>query len=285
MRLLAFLLLPLLAAPALAQNYPEPPDTGIADLAALIDDETEAALAGEIAQLEDEHGVEIAVVTLSSRADYADETQDIRQYTDALFDQWGVGSAEDNDGILLAVYAGDNNLFVSLGDGYTQEDGEVVEDIIDNTIVPRFRAGDFNGGIADGTRALIARVATPPAPDAASVESAATEEAEGGGGGLWWLLALLGIPIAGFWYAGRRSAAKLAATPCSVCGKTGLTRERVTVKEPTVKDEGLGETRLTCPHCGNVDRDSYTIGKLDPPEPDGEFKGGKSGDEGAAGKW
>ena len=80
--------------------------------------------------------------------------------------------------------------------------------------------------------------------------------------------------------------------PCPSCGKTGLTRTSVVIAEATEKAEGRGETRTTCPHCGDVTAVPYTIAKKDRTEaakaaPKGPAPGGKDKGQGgsASGSW
>ena len=105
-----------------------------------------------------------------------------------------------------------------------------------------------------------------------------------GGNGLWYLLGGIGAVIAGLIGWGRVKAARLAATPCSSCGKTELSRERVVLNDATLEEEGDGEIRTICGACGHTTAEPFTISKKSPPKED-SFDGGKSDGGGASGKW
>jgi uncharacterized protein len=151
--------------------------------------------------------------------------------------------------------------------------------IITEAILPEFAADNPVAGLRAGVEAVAERVltvaASSPAPEAGEAG-----EAGGGSGILYYLgggvVALIGLVT----LLNRRSAAKLAATPCPACGKTSLTRERVTLVQPSPTAEGRGETRTTCSACGHMTAERFAIPKLEAkPEPE-KGKGGS-----AKGQW
>ena len=93
------------------------------------------------------------------------------------------------------------------------------------------------------------------------------------------------VAIGGIIGLNKRAKAKLAATPCPNCGKTGtLSKESVTLTAATLDAPGEGERRTICAACGHVEAAPYTIAQLKPDEKP-EFSGGKSEGGGATGKW
>jgi uncharacterized protein len=83
-----------------------------------------------------------------------------------LYDEWGIGAKDYNYGILLLVSKGDRKARIELGAGWTRERDAASKNIMERDIVPRFKQGDYSGGILAGVRQLdsLARVASGPAP-------------------------------------------------------------------------------------------------------------------------
>ena len=108
---------------------------------------------------------------------------------------------------------------------------------------------------------------TAPAPEATPAARSPDAE-EGGGNILLWIGGGIAALVALVVGANRRAAAKLASTPCPSCGKTGLTRERVTLRDATEYSAGHGEVRTACPHCGNVETEPFTIRQREVDKPD-----------------
>ncbi|HEX6200567.1 MAG TPA: TPM domain-containing protein, partial [Thermoanaerobaculia bacterium] len=70
-----------------------------------------------------------------------------------LFDHWGVGDAERNDGVLLFLSVGDRAAEIVLGAGVDDPRRQAASDrIMQSVMVPRFRQGDLAGGLVDGAR-------------------------------------------------------------------------------------------------------------------------------------
>jgi len=181
--------------------------------------------------------------------------------------------------IMFLVFRDDRLLRVETGTGYDENKQEIAQNIISDVIIPEFQNGKFEAGIENGVNALaIQMTATDAAP--------ASGENAGGGNMLYYILGGIAALIAAVVGINRRNAAKLAATPCASCGKTGtLRKENVTIVEATQEAEGKGERRTICSDCGHTTAEPYTISKARPADDKPEFKGGKSDGGGATGKW
>lgn len=116
----------------------------------------------------------IIVVTIESMAQHGGAGLRIETFARLLFDQWGIGPAKVGDthwnyGILLLVSRQDRKSRIELGAGWRHDKDVAAQKIMDALIIPRFRAGDFTGGIVAGVNALdkMARdlqLPTPPRP-------------------------------------------------------------------------------------------------------------------------
>jgi uncharacterized protein len=138
----------------------------------------------------------IIVVTINSMADHGGGGMRIETFARLLFDQWGIGVAKINGqdwntGILLLVSKGDRKARIELG-GYWRHDNDVqCDQIMEQMIIPRFKDGDFSGGIVAGVEALdkMARGLTLPSKSGPSSRSA------GHGWPLWATAIALGLAV------------------------------------------------------------------------------------------
>jgi uncharacterized protein len=80
----------------------------------------------------------------------------IEEYAERVFRTWKLGSAERDNGVLLLVSTGDRRLRIEVGYGLEERltDG-AAGSIIRTAIAPRFKAGDYDGGVEDGVRAIV----------------------------------------------------------------------------------------------------------------------------------
>lgn len=191
----AFLLL-LAAAPLAARGQapaPVPKLSGrVVDLTGTLAAADRQAIAAKLAAFEQAKGSQVAVLVVPS---LGDET--IEEFATRVTDAWRLGRAGVDDGVLFVVAMKERRLRIQTGRGVqgTLTDA-LSKRIISELVTPRFRAGDFPGGIHAGVDAILKAIegeALPaPAPPAA--------KAKGGGGTsgadfLW--LSLMAVPVAG----------------------------------------------------------------------------------------
>lgn len=130
-------------------------DGWVTDMADILSSETEDKINRLIDNLERADGTEIAVVTVSETAPAASP----KAFATELFNYWGIGKAEANNGILFLISEGDNRVEIETGYGILERlSNEQVAAIIDNKILPQYRQGDFDKGTIDGTQALVERL-------------------------------------------------------------------------------------------------------------------------------
>jgi uncharacterized protein len=167
----------LFASPLAAQpQFPEL--TGrVVDNADLLSPEEEAALTAKLEALETQSQRQLVVATVPDLQGY-----DISDYGYQLGRAWGLGDKERNDGALLLVAPNDRKVRIEVGyglEGYLTDALSAL--IIQNQILPRFRDGDFPGGIEAGTDAIIAQLQLPP-EEAAKIAAEAGKARESDGG-------------------------------------------------------------------------------------------------------
>ncbi len=150
---LAALLLP---NAAWAQTFPQL--TGrVVDGANVIPADERARLDQKLAALEAQSHRQVVVVTLPDLQGY-----DISDYGYQLGRHWGIGSKDKNDGALLIVAPKERRVRIEVGYGLEPvlTDG-LSSLIVQQQIVPRFKAGDMAGGIEAGTDAIIQQLTLP----------------------------------------------------------------------------------------------------------------------------
>ncbi|WP_246658871.1 YgcG family protein [Mesorhizobium sp. J18] len=148
--LLCLHMLVLLAAHSIAAELPAL--TGrVVDNAGIIDTETERALTAKLEAFETRSSDQIVIATIDSL-----EGEAIESYANRLFRAWGLGQAGEDNGILLLVTVADRRMRIEVGYGLEGTLTDLHSKlIIENTMVPAFRAGDFAGGISEAVDDII----------------------------------------------------------------------------------------------------------------------------------
>ncbi|HMO68630.1 MAG TPA: TPM domain-containing protein [Novosphingobium sp.] len=208
-RLIAWLVLlaALAASPARAVSYPPAPDGPVLDQAGLIPDAQEAALDARLREYAQRTGRVIVIATVPSL-----EGETIEIYAVKLFEAWGIGGKESDQGLLLLVAPNERKVRIEVGYGLHQFVTDALSGrIIRNAITPRFREGDMAGGIEAGVSELIAQLDRTPEDAKAIAEAAAAAEAQQGGGeatiggAIFWIFLILFFVFV-FHGGGRRRA-------------------------------------------------------------------------------
>jgi uncharacterized protein len=142
MALLALLVL-LLAGPSAALDFPVLSGR-VVDEAGILDLATRTALTDKLAALEAKTSDQLVVVTLKSL-----QGTSIEDFGVELGRRWKVGQKDKNNGVVLIVAPSERKVRIEVGYGLEGTLTDAVSRlIIENAIVPRFRAGDFPGGIS-----------------------------------------------------------------------------------------------------------------------------------------
>lgn len=151
----AILLLCVLCLPLHAAESPEfPALTGrVVDAADILSTNTERALTAELAGYEQASGgTQVVVATVPSLGGRA-----IEDYGYQLGRHWGIGQAGEDTGALLIIAPQERLVRIEVGYGLEGRLTDAVSwDIIQGRILPEFRQGDFDAGVAAGTRAMLA---------------------------------------------------------------------------------------------------------------------------------
>jgi uncharacterized protein len=141
-----------LTCAGVAQTLTFPSLTGrVVDEAGLLSASDRAALTKSLADLEAKTTDQLVVVTLKSL-----QGTTIEDYGYQLGRRWKIGQKDKDSGALLIVAAGERKVRIEVGYGLegTLTDA-ATKVIIENAILPRFKTGDFAGGIKSGVADII----------------------------------------------------------------------------------------------------------------------------------
>ena len=119
-----------------------------------------ASLTQRLKDFEARKGSQIAVLIVPTTAPEA-----IEQYSIRVAEAWKIGRKKIDDGAILVVAKDDRKLRIEVGYGL---EGALTDAtarrIIDEIITPKYRSGDFAGGISDGVDRIMAVVDGEPLP-------------------------------------------------------------------------------------------------------------------------
>src|SRR5258708_17708535 len=134
-----------------------PPLTdGVVDEAHILSAREREALVAKLAELETKSGIQLVVATVNSL-----QGQEIEPYANELFRTWKLGEKAKNNGVLLLVAPNEHRVRIEVGYGLEGPlTDALTKVIITNAIAPRFKTGDFSGGIARGVDDIIAVLTT-----------------------------------------------------------------------------------------------------------------------------
>jgi len=146
------LLFAALAAPLAADpSYPDRPATRVNDFAGLLSSSQQAELERALADFERRTTNQLLLATFASTEGGVAEDITIR-----LAEKWKVGSRDKDNGLILVVFVKERKVRFEVGYGLegALPDALAIR-IINNEVTPRFRQGDYAGGIAAGMAAAM----------------------------------------------------------------------------------------------------------------------------------
>ena len=147
LRVLALLLAAIFAASLsfAAPNFPELIGR-VVDAAGILNSDTKTILENRLRDYQEQSGHQIAIATVPSLEGY-----DIRDYGYQLGRKWGIGDKAKNDGVLVLVAPAEHKVSIEVGYGLEGDLTDAMSSIIiQNTMIPRFKAGDWAGGLYAG---------------------------------------------------------------------------------------------------------------------------------------
>lgn len=132
----------------------------VTDLTQTLSAEQQAQLEGKLAAFEQQKGSQIAVLIVPST-----QPEDIAQYAIRVVDKWKIGREKVDDGLLVLIAKDDRKLRIEVGYGLEGAIPDLTaKRVIDEVISPRFKQGDYFGGLDAGIDTLMDVVNGEPLP-------------------------------------------------------------------------------------------------------------------------
>jgi len=146
-------LLPVGLPAAPAEVIPPPPKAYFNDYVGVVSRSAATRFNAQLEQFERDTSSQI-VVAIFPRMQSPSSIED---YTVRVAQSWRVGDKARDNGAVLFVFVQDRSLYLQVGYGLEGAlPDALAKRIIDNEITPRFRNGDFEGGLRAGINAIIA---------------------------------------------------------------------------------------------------------------------------------
>src|ERR1700689_2789940 len=138
-----------------------PPLSGrVVDQTGTLSSDTIASLTQTLKDLQARKGSQIAVLIVPTTA-----PETIEQYSIRVAEAWKIGRKKIDDGALLVVAKNDRKLRIEVGYGLEGALTDVTANrIISEIITPKFKNGDFAGGISAGVDRIIGVIDGEPLP-------------------------------------------------------------------------------------------------------------------------
>jgi uncharacterized protein len=133
---------------------PAKPQGWVSDFAGILSEKTKAQINDVADDAKKSTGAEIAVVTVTSL-----EGMTVEEYAVKLFKAWGIGEKGKDNGVLFLIAPNERKVRIEVGYGLEPviTDGRAGE-IIRETVLPFFKAGDYNQGILQGSMQIAALI-------------------------------------------------------------------------------------------------------------------------------
>src|SRR5918995_1520201 len=157
----ALWLLLLFGSGALAEVAVPPLRGPVTDLTGTLTSEQIATLDQQLRAFEAKKGSQIAILIVPTT-----QPETIEQYGIRVAEAWQLGRRGVNDGAVLLVAKNDRAVRIEVGRGLEGPLPDVLANrIVEQVVVPRFRSGDFFGGIREAVERMIALIEGEPLPE------------------------------------------------------------------------------------------------------------------------
>ncbi len=172
---LLWLLLASTLAHAQAPAAIPPLDSPVVDTTGTLTSAAREQLQRQALALQQRKGSQLQVLMVAST-----QPETIEQYTQRVFDQWKLGRQGVDDAVLVVVAKDDRKVRIQPGYGLEGAIPDITAGrVIREYMAPKFRQGDYEGGLLDATAQLVKLIDGEPLPEPL------TRQGEGEGGGDW----------------------------------------------------------------------------------------------------
>lgn len=134
-----------------ADSLIKKPSGHINDIAKIISDEDKLILENKLNDFGLKYDVWVDIATVNTL-----NSDSIEIYAAKLFEAWGIGDSKKDNGVLLLVAPNERKVRIEVGYGLEETLTDSKSNtIIQDLIIPRFKTGDYSGGIYDGVDGII----------------------------------------------------------------------------------------------------------------------------------
>jgi uncharacterized protein len=156
-------------------------DSPVVDTTGTLDAAAKQRLQQQALALQQRKGSQLQILMVGST-----QPESIEQYTQRVFDAWKLGRKGVDDAVLVVVAKDDRNARIQTGYGLEGAIPDITAGrVIREYMAPKFRNGDYAGGLEDATAQLVNLIDGEPLPEPMSDQGS-----EGGSDGGGWLFAL-----------------------------------------------------------------------------------------------
>ena len=147
---------------------PIPPVARVTDTTGTLSADQKQALESKLADIEQRKGSQVAVLIVPTT-----QPEEIEQFSYRVADAWKLGRKGVDDGVLLTVAKNDHHVRIEVGRGLEGAIPDAISArIIREYLTPKFRSGDYFGGINDAVDALSKLIDGEPLPPPLEKEKA-----------------------------------------------------------------------------------------------------------------
>jgi uncharacterized protein len=196
--LLVALLLQTSAVGVWAQDVQKIPTltSHVVDTTGLLDSSQQEAIEAKLAALEKAKGSQVVVLIVTTV-----QPEDISSYANRVGNAWKIGRKNVGDGVLFVVAVKDHQMRIEVAKTLEGAIPDLAaKQIITNAVTPRFKAGDYAGGISAGVDQLSARIKGEALPEVGAAGTVSDGNGNLPGGFNWMDLAVFlffAVPIGG----------------------------------------------------------------------------------------
>jgi uncharacterized protein len=173
---------------AAAEVIPPKPPGYFNDYAGVVSKEKALALNERLAQFERDTSDQVVVAVFRKM----ESDSSIEDYAQRIAQSWAVGQKDQRNGVVLLVFVDDRKISIQVGYGLEGALPDVTAfDIRTRHITPRFRTGDYTGGLEEGIDLIMKAIRGEYKGDGGTVQDKSRTSPSSGCGPLGFIIMLI----------------------------------------------------------------------------------------------